>query len=154
MPGTIPSAARVAVRLRASVSRLTRRLRRGASADALASAKWSVLAALHRLGPLSGTGLAQAEGVKPQTLTRLLLELEAAGLIARSADARDARRSVIALAPAGRRRLAAEVHRREAALGAALRRCLAPDERAALLAACALIDRVSDALGAGALDVG
>ena len=139
-------AAFVAVRLRASVASLTRSLRSDPAAAALAPAKWSVLAQLHRLGPLAPSELARRERVRLQTLTRLLAEVEAAGLIARQADASDGRRRLLSLTPAGRRVLTAEVHRREASLRAAVQARLTPAERVTLVDACALLDRINDAL--------
>ena len=139
-------AAHVAVRLRASVSALVRRLRADPSPGALAPAKWSVLAQLHRRGPLAPSELAHHERVRLQTLTRLLAEIETAGLIGREVDAGDARRRVLSLTRAGRVLLTAEVHRREASLRNAVQRCLTLEERATLLQACALLDRIGDAM--------
>ncbi len=139
----------LAVRLRGATSRLMRRLRVDSRAGALAAAKWSALAQLHAGGTLSPSELARREHVKLQTLTRLTAELEAAGLVARSADPDDGRRSRLALTPAGAARLASEVRRREASLQAAVQ-SLDEGERLALLDACALLDRVADALPGGA----
>jgi len=140
------SAGHVAIRLRASVSGLIRRLRHDLTPGALAPAKWSVLAQLHRLGPLAPSELARHERVRLQTLTRLLAEIETAGLIARDVDKADGRRRVLSLSRAGHALLAAEVHRREASLRLALQERLTPAERGALLDACALLDRIGDAL--------
>ncbi|MDQ2736588.1 MAG: MarR family transcriptional regulator, partial [Pseudomonadota bacterium] len=124
-----PTAGHVAVRLRASVSTLMRRLRSDSTPDALAPAKWSVLAQLHRLGPLAPSELARHERVRLQTLTRLLAEIETAGLIERDVDRVDGRRRVLSLTRAGRVVLAAEVHRREASLRIAVQSHLTPAER-------------------------
>jgi DNA-binding MarR family transcriptional regulator len=145
-PSRSPSATHVAVRLRASVSALMRRLRSDATPAALAPAKWSVLAQLHRLGPLAPSDLARHERVRLQTLTRLLAEIERDGWVERTADASDGRRRVLSLTRAGRALLAAEVHRREASLRLAVQRQLTSAERATLLGACALLDRIADAL--------
>jgi DNA-binding MarR family transcriptional regulator len=145
-PTRPPPAAQVAVRLRASVSALMRRLRNDSAPGALAPAKWSVLAQLHRLGPLAPSELARHERVRLQTLTRLLAEIEAAGLIEREVDAIDGRRRVLSLTRAGRAALAGEAHRREASLRTAVQGQLTPAERTMLLEACTLLDRISDAL--------
>jgi len=141
-----PGAGPVAIRLRASVSGLVRRLRNDPASAALAPAKWSVLAQLHHRGPLAPSELAGHERVRLQTLTRLLAEIESAGLIGREVDAGDGRRRVLSLTRAGRVALAAEVHRREASLRLAVHERLTPAERGTLLEACALLDRVADAL--------
>ena len=142
---TVPSA-HLAVRLRASVSGLTRRLRSDPSPGALAPAKWGVLAQLHRLGPLSPSELARHQRVRLQTLTRLLAEIEAAGLVASEVDPADGRRRVLSLTRLGRTLLTSEVHRRESSLRRAVEDCLTPAERVTLLRACALLDRVGEAI--------
>lgn len=141
-----PPASHVAVCVRASVAALMRRLRQGSTPAPLTPAKWSVLAQLHRLGPLAPSDLARLERVRLQTLTRLLAQIEAASLVERRGDPSDGRRRVLALTPAGRAMLTAEVHRREASLRVAVQRCLTPAERAVLVEACALLDRIGDAL--------
>jgi DNA-binding MarR family transcriptional regulator len=140
------SAARLAIRLRASVSAVVRRLRAGAPPGALAPAKWSVLARLHGQGPLAPSELARHERVRLQTLTRLLAEVEAAGLISRAVDAADGRRRLLSLTAAGRTLLTAEVHRREASLRRAIQLRLTPAERGTLLEACALLEHLGEAL--------
>ncbi len=145
---TSDDAAHVAIRLRAAVSHLGRQLRAGMPEQALGSAALGVLSQLYRGGPLTPTQLARREGVRPQTLTRLLAELEAAGHVTRRAHELDGRQSLLALSPRGARVLTAEAKRREASLAAALGQQLAPRERAALLKACELIDRIADAMAA------
>nr|WP_251010456.1 MarR family transcriptional regulator [Variovorax paradoxus] len=137
-----------AVRLRAAVSQLTRHLRSQGGADQPGSAKLSVLGQLYRRGPLTPTELAQHERVKLQTLTRLIAEIETDGLAERRAHEGDARKSILSLTAAGARLLTAEVHRREASLASALGTQLSAGERAQLLEACELIDRVSEGLDA------
>ena len=144
MPTPPDDAAHVAIRLRAAVSHLGRQLRAGMPAQALGSAALSALSQLYRRGPLTPTQLAQHEGVRLQTLTRLLAELEAARQVSRRPHPTDGRQSVLALTPRGARVLTAEAQRREASLAAVLAQRLAPAERAALLAACELIERVAD----------
>ena len=135
-----------ALRLRASVSQLTRELRAALPAEGLSLAKLSVLALLHRLGPLTPTDLARRERVKLQSLTRLLAELEADGSVRRTPHPGDGRQSVLALTRTGVSLLTADVHRREASLVDAVAGSLSADECALLLQACALIDRVAEAV--------
>ena len=149
---TSDDAAHVAIRLRASVSHLGRQLRAGMPEQALGSAALGVLSQLYRGGALTPTQLARREGVRPQTLTRLLAELEAAGHITRRAHEHDGRQSLLTLAPRGARLLTGEAKRREASLAAVVGECLGPRERAALLKACELIDRVADAMAGDIVD--
>jgi hypothetical protein len=55
---------------------------------------------------------------------------------------------VLALAPAGKRLLLAEMGRRETSIAAAVERALSAEEQGQLLAMCELIERVADALAA------
>ena len=139
----------VAVRLRTTAMALTRRLRALAPADALSPARLGILGHLYRSGPMSPTELASLERVKLQTLTRVLAELEAQSLIRRRPHRRDARQSVLTLAPAGKRLLQAEIGWRETSIATALERALTATEQEQLLAACALIERVTAALDTG-----
>jgi DNA-binding MarR family transcriptional regulator len=148
MPKPPADTLHVAIRLRTTVSRLTRHLRAQATADLPGSAKLSVLGQLYRRGPLTPTQLASHERVRLQTLTRLLAEIEAEGCILRRPHDSDARQTVLSLTAAGARLLTAEVHRRESSLASALDVRLTGTERAQLLAACDLIDRVAEALDA------
>ena len=125
---------------------LTRRLRAVAPADALSPARLGILGHLYRLGPMSPTQLASLERVKLQTLTRVLAKLEAGDLIRRRAYQHDARQSVLALAPAGKRLLLAEMGRRGTSIAAAVERALSAEEQGQLLAMCELIERVTDAI--------
>ena len=143
-----PDTAHCAVRLRAAVSALGRQLRSALPAEGISVAKLSVLAHLYHDGPMSPTEVAQRERVRLQTLTRLLAELEADGWIARQAHPSDGRQSLLNLTRPGIKRLTADVHRREASLVDAIDAELSTEERALLVQACALIDRVSDALQA------
>ena len=134
-----------AVRLRASLSNLLRQLA-ALPPDGIGVAKLSVLGQLHRVGPLSPSELAQRERVKLQSLTRLLAELEADGWLQRRPHPADGRQSRLSLTRLGVKALTENVHRREASLVAAIGAQLSGDEQALLLDACALIDRVADAV--------
>jgi DNA-binding MarR family transcriptional regulator len=136
-----------ALRLRAAVSQLHRELRAALPADGISVAKLSVLGQLHRLGPLTPSALARIERVKLQSLTRLLAELEAEGWLLRKAHATDARQSVLSLTQLGVRALTKDIHRREASLVDAIGDALTSAEQTQLSRACALIDRVADAIG-------
>ncbi|MDI3381124.1 MarR family winged helix-turn-helix transcriptional regulator [Xenophilus aerolatus] len=135
-----------AIQLRAAVSGLQRELRSRAPGDGPSTSQLTVLALLHRLGPLPPSGVARHERVKLQSLTRLLAEMEAAALVTREPDPVDARRTLLRLAPAGVRALTDEAHRREASLADAIATRLTNAERARLRAACSLLDRLAQAL--------
>ena len=136
--------------VRTAVSPLSRQLRSGAAApDGPSVAKLSVLGQLHRHGPCTPTALAGHERVKLQSLTRLLAELEAEGWIGRAPHASDGRQWLLSLTPEGLRRLKALMRSREAALARAIGATLSAEQRALLLQACGLLDRIAGALEGG-----
>ena len=63
----------------------------------------SALSVLVFGGPQSLASLAKAEGVKPPTMSKLVAELEAAGLVEKSPDPKDGRGLVIVATSKGRR---------------------------------------------------
>lgn len=136
-----------AVRLHTATTRLGRQLRSLATPAELTGAGLSILGLLMRHGALAPTEIATHEGVRPQTLTRLLAELETAGLVQRHADPADARRTLLSLTRAGAHRLGAQVRQREAVLQRAIAALPARD-RSRLLAACDLLDELASALAA------
>lgn len=137
-----------AVRLRAAVSLLSRRMRPALQHGGLSVAKLSVVGQLYRGGAMTPTELALREGVKLQSLTRLLAELEAEGWLARKPDATDGRRSLLSLTRLGAKRLAGGVQAGEASLAKVIARTLSSQERALLLQACELLDSIAQDLDA------
>lgn len=109
-------------------------------------AKLSVISQIHRGGQLSPTELAAREGVKIQSLTRLLAELETEGWILRVSNKADTRQSLLSLTPAGRKRLADAAQEKDAALARIIDKSFSASERAVLLRACFLLDSLDDAL--------
>jgi len=143
-----PEALDCAARLRGATSLLSRRMRPSPGQGGVSVAKLSVLGRLYRHGPMTSGDIAQIEGVKQQSLTRLLAELEAEGWLARKADAQDGRRALLSLTKFGERRLALAVRSGETALATLIQDSLAPAQRALLLEACGLIEALAEALGA------
>lgn len=137
--------ARLATELRLAVGRLTRRLRQAHAVGDVSLSGVSVLARLARDGSESPTSLAEAERVRPQAMASTLALLEQRGLVRRSPDPADGRRSILAITDEGRAVLAerrsASVHR----LGAVLDEFTA-EERATLAAALPLLDRLAERL--------
>ena len=125
------------------VMRLARRLRVEGSASAVSGAALGLLATLHREGPMSGVALASAEGLKPQSLTRLLAALEAGHMIARAPDPADRRTLIISLTGEGREGLARAMRDRRRWLAGALRDRLDADQRAVMVEAAGLMMRLA-----------
>jgi DNA-binding MarR family transcriptional regulator len=96
--------AQLAGRLRLVVTRLNRRLRQQGESG-LSPSAFSALATVSRSGSVSLGELAALEGVKPPSITSTVAALEAAGLVARVADAADRRVTRVTATPRGRLRL-------------------------------------------------
>jgi len=125
------------------VLRLARRLRVEAPAGNLSTAALGLLATLHREGPMPGVALAEAEGLQPQSLTRLLASLATGGMIERTPDPADRRNLIIAITPDGRRALRAAMQARRRWLNDALADRLSDSERDTLIAASELMLRLA-----------
>lgn len=114
---------------------LGRRLRAERPPGSASLAAIGILASLHRLGPVPAVRLAEEERLQPQSLTRILAQLERDGLIARSPSPEDRRELTIRLTPPGREMLAADIDARRRWLEGAAAAVLADHERAVLRAA-------------------
>lgn len=134
------SRSELAVRLRLAITRTSRRLRQEAG-TALSPSQSSALASIDRHGPLTPSELADRERIQRPTVTRLLVRLEAAGLIARAADPADGRSSLITVTPAGRA-LLRELRLRKDAFLARRLEVLDADDRATLDRAAAILERL------------
>jgi len=95
----------VAEMLHGAAVRLLRRLRRADDATGLSAPRLSALSVLVFRGEMALGELARAEQVKPPTMTRLVAELEAAGLVQRRADPLDARGVLLRATGKGRKLL-------------------------------------------------
>jgi len=138
-------AERTADRLHSAAIHLLRRLRREDAQSGLSAPRLSALSVLVFGGPLTLGELANAEQVRPPTMTRLVTALEADGLVTREPDASDGRLTRIRATPNGRTLLLRGRARRVAALTAEVR-ALAPDEREVLDAAVTILEGVIDRL--------
>lgn len=125
------------------VLRLARRLRVEAPAGAPSTAALGLLATLHREGPMPGVALAEAEGLQPQSLTRLLGALVANGMIERTPDSADRRNLIISITLEGRRALRAAMQARRRWLNDALADRLSDAERDTLIEAAELMLRLA-----------
>lgn len=83
---------RLADRLHSAAIHLLRRVRKRDTESGEGPARLSALSVLVFGGPMTLGQLAQAEQVKPPTMTRIVTGLEDSGLAEREADAEDARR--------------------------------------------------------------
>jgi DNA-binding MarR family transcriptional regulator len=131
----------LAVGLRVSIARLSRRMR--AEGDHFLSAtQLAALGALSRHGALTPGELAEHEKVQPPSMTRVIARLEEKGLLSRSPHPTDRRQVVLKLTDAGEKLLKEERRRKEAWLARRLGE-LTAEERAILRQAAPILERLS-----------
>jgi DNA-binding MarR family transcriptional regulator len=134
--------------VRRAVTHMARRLRSLRHDREISGAKLSLLARLHRANrPLVAADIARTEGLQPQSLTRLIAELDARGLIARSQDDFDRRQILIEITPQGRRHLRSDAIQQNLWLAKAMTSALTKPECELLRIAAELLDRLADAEG-------
>jgi DNA-binding MarR family transcriptional regulator len=129
-------AEQLADRLHSAAIHLLRRLRKEDAKTGLSAPRLSALSVVVFGGPVTLGELANAEQVRPPTMTRLVSALEDDGLVAREADPNDGRLTRIRATPRGRALLLRGRARRVQALAAEVR-SLAAEEREALTRAVA-----------------
>jgi len=107
-------------------------------------AKHSILGQLYRDGPKTPKALAVAEGVQPQTLTRVLAELEEAGFALRTQDELDRRQFKLEITPVGRELVIRDAQNRASWLASAMESSLTGVEREVLRLSIQLLDKLAD----------
>ena len=140
------SDAGLATELRISVSRLARRLRaeriaRGLATE-LSDTQLGALAALERHDAMTPGELAEHEKVQPPSMTRVIAVLEERGLVRRAAHPTDRRQVILTVTQQGRDLVQLVRRRREAWLAQRMQE-LTPEERATLLAAAPILEKLS-----------
>jgi DNA-binding MarR family transcriptional regulator len=129
----------IAAHLRLVITRTARRLRTEASAG-LGPSLGAALATVERFGPLTPSELAEREGIRRPSATRLVARLEEEGLLAREPDPADGRSFRVSLTARGAEHIADVRSRKDAFLAQRLE-ALGPEDRATL-------DRAADLLEA------
>jgi DNA-binding MarR family transcriptional regulator len=129
-------------RLRYSVTRLARQMRRQAGND-LTPTQSAALVSIEKHGPIAIGDLASREQVSAPTATNVVSKLEAAGLVRRLRDDSDRRVCRVELTTAGTKELEASRNRKTSWLAARLRE-LPDEELAKLTAALDVLDHLSE----------
>lgn len=135
-----PTDSEIAARLRLVVMRMARRLRQQAPVGVTPS-QLSALATLSTKGPMTLGGLAEAERVRPPSMTRIVVALEEDELVTRVQDPDDRRRATVDLTERGRKLVASSRTRKTAYLAQRMTD-LSSDERATLARAGEILDRM------------
>lgn len=134
----------VAGELRVLIGKLSRRLRGEAHLGDFTWSQVQVLTWLEREGPATVTTLAQAHGVRPQSMGETLSVLKAAGLVSGAPDPNDGRQTVLSLTTACREKIKAGRAAREDWLFRAIRTKLTSAEQEQLATGVELLKRLVD----------
>ncbi len=134
----------LAVQLHGLIGQLKRRLREEAHLGDFTFSQTAVLRRLDREGPATVTTLANAEGVRPQSMGATVAVLEAAGLVAGAADPHDGRQTILSLTPACRKMIKEGRATREDWLFRAIQEHLTAEEQKQLAIGVELLKRLVD----------
>lgn len=137
-----PSLPELASSLRIRVMRLSRNLRRQAGTG-LSASLLSALTTVERDGPMTIGTLADAEQVKPPTMTKVVASLVEQGLVTRDPDPLDGRVAWVMATPEGRSLLRRTRRRSDAYLATRLR-SLDREELLVLERASRLLERLTE----------
>jgi DNA-binding MarR family transcriptional regulator len=129
--------------LHRSALRLLRVLRDTRPAKGLSSSKLAVLGRLYQDGLSTATALAGYLRIQPQSLTRLVADLERRKLITRRQDDADRRKSLLDITDAGTRLLMVEIGAQRVKLAETMAKELTVTERELLRLAAGLMDHLS-----------
>jgi DNA-binding MarR family transcriptional regulator len=142
-PRLSPSAVRASQEVRAVISRLRRRILKAAEAEDITLGQASVLARLAGNQGVTASELAAAEGVRHQSMTATVASLTALGLVERRPDPDDGRRLLITPTAEGHRRVAQGRQARQEWLAGELQDKCTEEERRAVIAAMAVLERLT-----------
>lgn len=131
----------LADQLHSAAIHLLRRLRRVDSASGLNAPRLSALSVIVFAGPITLGHLAEAEQVRPPTMTRIVAALADQGLVTKRSDPADRRTIQLSATLRGQRLLLAGRDRRVASLTEALRG-LSTEDRTALETALPILHDV------------
>jgi DNA-binding MarR family transcriptional regulator len=134
----------IATKLRRSVTHMARRLRTLRSNHGVSGSKLAILGWLYRSGaPITARELAHLERLQPQSLTRIIAELDEQGLISRAQDETDRRQILIEITQAGKDLLVHDAVRQDRWLAEIMAAKLTPAEREILSIAGELLDKLA-----------
>jgi DNA-binding MarR family transcriptional regulator len=91
------TASDLAAQIRTILSRLKRRLREQGGRGDLTPSQISVLLRIEKDGAATVSGLARAEGMRPQSMSSIVTSLQDAGLVSGIADPNDGRKTLMSL---------------------------------------------------------
>jgi DNA-binding MarR family transcriptional regulator len=137
------TSAQLAGMLRDAITRLNRRVRQTRPVGDITATQLSALASLEAAGAMTPRELADAERVRPPTMTKIVAKLEERELVQRTPHPTDRRQVILAATPAGRDMLAQFERAREEWLARRLAE-LTADEREILRRAAEILRRIAE----------
>ncbi len=141
----VSNAGQTATAVRRSVTHLARRLRQERVRHEVSASKLIVLGHLLRNGVMTAKELAALEHIQPQSLTRILVDLEERGLIRREQAEADRRQVRTEITQEGREILVRDAEHQDAWLSRVMASVLTETDRDILNIAARLLTRLSDA---------
>jgi DNA-binding MarR family transcriptional regulator len=142
-PQSIDTAA-LAAEIRGVVGKLKRRMRKQTSSWDLSPSQVGVLLRLEKGGPATVSGLARAEGMRPQSMSSVVATLEAAGLVTSVPDPTDKRQSLLSLTETCRKKVREDRAARQDWLSRVLQAHFSQREQAQIAAAVELLKRLAE----------
>ncbi|HEY2949350.1 MAG TPA: MarR family transcriptional regulator [Micromonosporaceae bacterium] len=136
------TSAQTAVTLRDAITQLHRRLRQTRPVGDLTATQLSALTSLELAGALTPRELADAERVRPPTMTKIVAKLEERGLVQRTPHPTDGRQVILAATEQGRALQAQFERQRNEWLARRLAE-LTPEERDTLRRAAEILRKVA-----------
>jgi len=143
-PVSHSSRPRLATELRSSITRIGRLLGASMPKGDLSPTKLSALGILRRGGPMRASKLAARMGIRPQSLTRILADLEEARLLARARDPHDGREHILSVTPKAVSLMRDEGLRRDRLIDRKIGRILTPSEIELLQLSAKALNKLAD----------
>jgi DNA-binding MarR family transcriptional regulator len=128
-----------------SILHLFRVIRAARSENGLTLSKFSVLGRLYRDGMATATILAAYLRIQPQSLTRVIADLEQQKLITRRPNGTDRRENLLEITKAGIQLLTKDIQDQRVELARTITKELTPAEQKLLRIAANLIDQLAEA---------
>ncbi|WP_010219329.1 MarR family winged helix-turn-helix transcriptional regulator [Sphingomonas sp. PAMC 26621] len=144
-PTSDADTAALAEELRRAIGTFVRAIRH--ARDTGKSAQAETLGLLGRDGAMNVASLADARGVKHQTMRLIVAQLEKSALVCGAPDPADGRSRLFSISNAGQGALASERTARASRIAEAIRATLSAEEREVLRDAIGLLDRIGAATG-------
>jgi DNA-binding MarR family transcriptional regulator len=133
-----------------SVLHLFRVMRTVRSGSGLTLSKLSILGRLYRDGMATATALATYMRIQPQSLTRVIADLEQQKLIKRQPNGIDRRESLLEITKTGTQLLVKDIQDQREELARTIAKELTPAEQELLRIAAGLMDRLAETTDAKA----